>query len=150
MDSNPDPVGTRRWSFEIAGDDRAELPDFPRLADAVNAVLADLRATLDPRVAALYRLALSHVPSCSWNTGIIGVRDTVVHQSGFAAADEVDFAHAAAGIADAVSTHLSGYEFVQWPTVGGRFLVATSRDGADAWVDESRGTIVAPIGKLEP
>ncbi|MGS2811062.1 hypothetical protein [Nocardia sp. MW-W600-9] len=45
-------------------------------------------------------------------------------------------------------TELGGYEFVQWPSRGGRVLRAREIDQAPVWLDPRTARMFAPIGEL--
>ena len=138
----PDPPGTRRWVF--APGTRPSIPGEPVLGRALQRVMDDLDA-VPPALDAEVRLGLMHVPMSEWSV-LIQVGAVVVDESGFDPGP--GRLRAAAGIADAVSTHLAGYDFAQWPTVRGRMLAATVRDGRCVWVDLGTQVRVAPVGGL--
>ncbi len=136
-----DPPGTGRWTYPVGA--QPEIPGEPVLSRAVQCVLDDVGAVTPPLSAEL-RVGLAYAPARGWSA--------VVDVDGAVSEEGIDPGpgrlRAAAVLADAVSTHLSGYEFAQWPVVDGRMLVAEVHDGRCVWVDVGTRARIAPIGGL--
>jgi len=77
---------------------------------------------------------------------------TTAHVGGFRVGEGTPVASSAAAaavaVADIVQTELGGYEFVQWPSKGGRVLRAREIDRAPVWLDPRTERVIAPIGEL--
>ncbi|WP_278265806.1 hypothetical protein [Nocardia sp. AG03] len=146
------------WRFARAATER-DIVDRPgggidppaAWVDAITAVATDLRVLrygrdIDPD-RLVWELAVTGA-----DTVMIGWRPAAHGVGGFRVGEGTPvaaaFAVAAVAVADIAQTELGGYEFVQWPSRGGRVLRACEVAGTPLWLDPRTQRVIAPIGAL--
>lgn len=144
-------LGCTASEFDIIDSPGAGIDPPAVWVDAITAVATDLRVLRYGRGFDADRLV--------WELAVTG-DDTIMigwgttaHVGGFRVGGEVtpvasSAAAAAVAVADIAQTELGGYEFVQWPSRGGRVLRAREIDRVPMWLDPRTESVIAPIGEL--